>query len=1130
MHDFYDGEVYFDQDDMIAHELDEDWIQHYGVPRRSGRYPWGSGDNPYQHEDFYDGFLSRVQGFRKDGLSEEDQAKQLGFASVKEYRNAVAEAERINSFNRNLVENLAATGKTHHNAGSELDRLAQVKDRIRRETGLTKENEINNLAMKEFGFEKTNDFRQWKGRLEAAERQERYDFVRKLKEEGLSATEIAKRASKEWGYNVIESTIRGYTDNKAAAEKMTRANRTADFLREQVAQKGIIDVGKGTNLDIPDNDFDVPVSGVTQGVWKSALKQLQDEGYSYYSRLEQPQVGNANRVTPVSLLAPPGTTFQECYDALRNDTVESIKDYRSEDHGETYATVKMEKPVSIDSKRICVNYADQGGIEQDGVIEIRPGVKDLDLNGAAYAQVRIAVDGKSYLKGMAVYSDNIPPGYDIRFNSNKPAGTPLEKVLKPLEKKQITLEDGTKQEVIDWENPFGAALKRNGSKILGAGQYTYTDDDGKEKLSAINKIREEDDWADYKGGNNRLPAQFLSKQPESLVNNQIHISLANKKIEWEEINAITEPTVKRYFLNEFASSCDKDASTLSCAAIPGQKYKVILPINSLKPTECYCPSYPAGEKLALIRFPHQATFEIPIVTNNLNNKEGQKFYSGKVGQDMIGIHYKTAAHLSGADFDGDTALVIPMRAAKALAHEKYYAGLEGFDPKVAYRSREEVTFGKDGEKIVTYYNEQTGKAFKPMSKQEKGKQMGIITNLITDISARENPDPEELARAIRQAYVVIDAEKHHLDWKQCERDNGIDELKKKYQSHPERGVGKDGEPKYGGSATLFSRAHGPARIPETQGSPWVNLKENEGKFVNYTDKAGNKQRIPKYDPTKPEGVLLYKPSNRQVPIKDQRKGMEYYDENGVKHYPSRRDPVTGEVLTKLKTVETVNMYTVTDAKQLLGNDGKGYNNKELMYAEYANSLKDMANRARIQAAHIETQRVNPSAKQIYKEEIQSLNEKLRDANVNSPRERAAQREALNRYEKYKLSHPNASPKDLKKARARLVPEGRANVGAESVKIKISEKEMEAIRAGAIASTTIDAILTKSDPDTLRERVTPKDRPKMTPAKLAKAQAMIDNSDKSKGTNKVTLSMVADELDVSVSTLSKYLKDPSLLNE
>ena len=33
-------------------------LAHYGIPRRSGRYPWGSGEDPYQHSK---DFLGRVE-------------------------------------------------------------------------------------------------------------------------------------------------------------------------------------------------------------------------------------------------------------------------------------------------------------------------------------------------------------------------------------------------------------------------------------------------------------------------------------------------------------------------------------------------------------------------------------------------------------------------------------------------------------------------------------------------------------------------------------------------------------------------------------------------------------------------------------------------------------------------------------------------------------------------------------------------------------------------------------------------------------------------------------------------------------------------------------------------------------
>ena len=53
--------------------LDE--LMHYGMPRRSGRYPWGSGKDPYQH---CTDFLSRVQYMVDNGVSDEDIAKAMG--------------------------------------------------------------------------------------------------------------------------------------------------------------------------------------------------------------------------------------------------------------------------------------------------------------------------------------------------------------------------------------------------------------------------------------------------------------------------------------------------------------------------------------------------------------------------------------------------------------------------------------------------------------------------------------------------------------------------------------------------------------------------------------------------------------------------------------------------------------------------------------------------------------------------------------------------------------------------------------------------------------------------------------------------------------------------------------------
>ena len=50
--------------------VEEMLLMHYGMPRRSGRYPWGSGDNPYQHSG---DFLSRVEEMKKSNFTFTDK-------------------------------------------------------------------------------------------------------------------------------------------------------------------------------------------------------------------------------------------------------------------------------------------------------------------------------------------------------------------------------------------------------------------------------------------------------------------------------------------------------------------------------------------------------------------------------------------------------------------------------------------------------------------------------------------------------------------------------------------------------------------------------------------------------------------------------------------------------------------------------------------------------------------------------------------------------------------------------------------------------------------------------------------------------------------------------------------------
>lgn len=487
-----------------------------------------------------------------------------------------------------------------------------------------------------------------------------------------------------------------------------------------IDEKGMIDVGTGVEREL----------GISREKLNQALYILEMEGYPVYGG-GVPQVTNPGKQTNIKVICPPGTEHREIYDF---DNVHSVKDYDqilSEDGQKIRPAFQY--PESMDSSRLKINYAEDGGIQKDGVIEIRRGVDDLSLGDSHYAQVRIMVDGTHYLKGMAVYSDDLPDGVDVLFNTNKKTGTPMTDVLKKIKD--------------DPDNPFGSLIKEHG------GQSYYIDKDGNEKLSLINKRAEEGDWGEW---SDHLPSQFLSKQSMTLINKQLGLATADKVAEYDEICALTNPTVKKTLLKSFADDCDSAAVHLQAAALPRQKYQVILPLTTIKDTEVYAPNYKNGEQVALIRYPHGGTFEIPVLTVNNKQPEGKKVL-GNTPKDAIGINSKVAERLSGADFDGDTVMVIPTGGKIKITSTHPLKGLEGFDPKEKY--------GPDS----------TTQPYKRMKNTQT--EMGKVSNLITDMTLKGATE-DELARAVRHSMVVIDAEKHNLDYKRSEQDNGIASLKR----------------------------------------------------------------------------------------------------------------------------------------------------------------------------------------------------------------------------------------------------------------------------------------------------------------------------------------------------------------
>ena len=884
-------------------QVAEDILMHYGMPRRSGRYPWGSGDNPYQHSG---DFLSRVEELKKQGLSEKEIADSFGLTTT-QFRTQKSLAKN----ERRALEVATAKG---------------------------------------------------------------------LREKGYSLNEIAEKM----GYT-NDSSIRSLL-NESSESNMNQAQKTADFLRKQIDEKGMIDVGTGVEREL----------GISKEKLNQALYILEMEGYPVYGG-GVPQVTNPGKQTNIKVICPPGTEHKDIYDY---ENVHSLTDYVSHDNGETFDTFVY--PKSMDSKRLEICYAEDGGIHKDGVIELRRGVDDLSLGDSHYAQVRILVDDTKYLKGMAIYSDDLPPGVDVRFNTNKKQGTPMGDVLKNIKD--------------DPDNPFGSLIK-------AGGQSYYIDKNGKRQLSLINKRAEEGDWGAW---SDKLPSQFLSKQSLHLVKKQLGLAASDKLAEFDEICRLTKPTVKKTLLKSFADDCDAAAIHLQAAALPRQKYQVILPITSMKDNEVYAPNYKNGEQVALIRYPHGGTFEIPIVTVNNKQPEAKRVLGNAL--DAIGINSRVAERLSGADFDGDTVMVIPTGGKVKITSTSPLKGLEGFDPKTSYPYKEGMK---------TMRNTQT--------------EMGKVSNLITDMTLK-GATQDELARAVRHSMVVIDAEKHKLNYKQSEIDNGIASLKKKYQGHYD----EDGK-YHEGAATLISRAKSETSVLKRKGSPIIDPKTGEQSY------------------------------------------KEVYEE-----YVDKK---TGK--TKVRTQASTKMAETRDARTL----SSGHPVEEA-YADYANQMKSLGNRARKEMLSTGKIAYSASAKAAYQPEVDSLSAKLNVALRNAPKERQAQVIANANVAAKKKDNPDMTNAEIKKAGQQALTSARVKVGAKREPIKLTDKEWEAIQAGAISENKLKQIINNVNIDELRQRAKPRTTTSLSSAKISKISSM--------NASGYSIAEIAQALGVSTSTVSKYL--------
>lgn len=891
---------------IVEPDWHDEYLAHYGTPRHSGRYPWGSGKKPQRSK----AFVERVSELRKKGLSD---------------------LEIANGFNMG------------------------VRD-LR-----------NNMAISREVYKKAN--------IARAER---------LKERGLSNVAIGKELG------VDEHTVRNWLSD-SYKRSATKYSNVTNILKDSVKKNKFVDLGEGVERYL----------GISKDALQKSEQMLIDEGYEIHT-FKVPQVSNPRQKTTFKVLCPPGTDWNEA--RLNKDKIELPVEY-TRNGGQD--VVAIHRPKNISSSRVEVRFAEEGGTLRDGLIEIRPGVKELDMGMSRYAQVRIGVDGTHYIKGMAVYGDDLPEGIDVRVHSNKSKSKGKLGALK-------------EQNLDDPDNPFGASITR---------QNDWTDSQGKEHHGLLNIVNEEGNWGTWR---KTLASQMLSKQPIELARQQLQLAVKEKEDEFSEIQRITNPVVKKNMLIQFADQCDTDACDLRGAALPRQASHVILPDPTLKENRVYAPNYKDGEEVILIRYPHAGTFEIPRLRVDNKHEESRKMISGnsnKTAIDAIAIHPKVAEQLSGADFDGDSVLVIPTKGQK-ISTRSPLKEMQNFDNK-SYAT-------DDQSKWIT--------------KKRGGALMGEVTNLITDMSF-QGPTDDEIARALKHSMVVIDAHKHHLDWKQSYIDNDIQGLKEKYQRK------EDG--RVGGANTLLSQATSTDRVPERSRYA-IDPNTGEKKWIE---------------------------SKRT-----------YYDKK------------TGTYVEA--TEEIKRMERVKDANELSSGT-----KMEAVYVEFANSMKSLGNKARLESLSVEKFEYSKEASRVYSREVATLNEKLDTAYKNAPLERKAQAIANTVVSQKCEDNPYLKDSDhkeeLRKIKGQALRNARSNVRAKRAEFKVTDKEWEAIQAGAVTKTTLEKILLKADSDRIKELSMPRQTTDLSSSRISRIQAMYKS-----GHSQVE---IADALGLSPSTVLKYIE-------
>ena len=491
---------------------------------------------------------------------------------------------------------------------------------------------------------------------------------------------------------------------------------------------------------------------------------------------------------------------------------------------------------------------------------------------------------------------------------------------------------------------------------------------------------------------------------------------------------------------------------LRAAALPRQATSVIIPSMTLKDNEIYAPNFKDGEEVVLIRYPHGGKFEIPHLTVNNSNKECRSII-GENPKDAVMINKHVANQLSGADFDGDTVIVIPNNNKEIKWIDNTlpaFASLKDFDTGI-YAKPE----GSPKPKHQTCQTE-----------------MGKITNLITDMTIL-GASNSEIVRAVKHSMVVIDAEKHNLDIRRSFVENGIQALKDKYQQG-------------GGVETLISRAKSQEHI--------------------YTRRLARVSEGGPIDPETGEKRYIETEEYYKKPLTKTVKGekVPVLDENGKEVWVEER-----------RKIKSTKMAEAKDANELLSGPDHIGTDIERSYANYANQLKALANKARKASLEVQDQPYSEAAALKYKPEVEELKKSLKTAMLNKPAERKAQALAgIILKQKMKDDPSIAEDKEKKKKYANQAVSGaRLMVGAKKQTIDITPRQWEAIQAGAIRKSVLKEILDNTDLDVVTKYATPIEEISITPARQSRIKALLAAGH--------TQSEVAELLGISTSTVNKY---------